>query len=56
MVKFMFDHNYIKYLSMDSSGSTRGQLEQAEGGHKNTPAVKIVLKLRKRSPLMLDLT
>ena len=33
-----------KYLSMDSSGSTRRQLEQAEGGHKNTPAVKIELK------------
>ena len=45
-----------KYLSMDSSGSTRRQLEQAEGGHKNTPAVKIVLKLMKRNPLMLDLT
>ena len=43
-------------LSNPSSVATRWQLEQAEGGHKNTPAVKIVLKLRKRSPLMLDLT
>ena len=41
---------------MDSSGSTRWQLEQAEGGHKNTPAVKIVLKLRKRSLQMSILT